>query len=192
MLIWGCHSLGTGPAPRDCPQGSPQALAPDGNSIVLTNRPAWRGCQPSPGNATTIANRGIPTFLPSSPQLSTGVSFCRTRVWGNALRGAEKGHACGSENGADMLDGPILAGLGGLPAGAAEENEDRDGRHSSSNRGPLPSKRHHPGRSHGTCQGAGRQPSLLPRYGWGYSPLTSGDVVENPGWVASMMPSVIL
>ena len=54
--------------------------------------------------------------------------------------GAEKRHACGSENGAVVSDGPILAGLGGLPAGTAEEDEGRDGRHSSSSRGPLPSK----------------------------------------------------
>lgn len=62
-----------------------------------------------------------------------------------------------------MLDGPILAGLGGLPSGATEENEGRDGRHSWLRRGPLPSKRHHPGRSRGTCQGAYAQPSPLPR-----------------------------
>lgn len=73
--------------------------------------------------------------------------------------GAEKGRACGSENGAVMIDGPILAGLGGLPPVAAEEDDGRGERHSSSSRGPMSSKRQHPGRSHGTCQGAGGQPS---------------------------------
>lgn len=95
---------------------------------------------------------------------------------------AEKGRACGSENGALMLDGPILAGLGGLPAGAAEEDDGRGGRHSSSSRGPMPSKRQYPGRSHGTCQGAGGQPSPASQVRVEMlSPLTSGDGGGNPG-----------
>lgn len=76
-----------------------------------------------------------------------------------------------------MLDGPILAGLGGLPARTMEENDGHDRRHSSS----LPSKRQHPGRSHGSYQGAGEEPSLLPMDGWRYSPLTSGDGGGKPG-----------
>lgn len=89
--------------------------------------------------------------------------------------GAEKSHACGSENGAGVLDGPILAGLGASPAGTTADEEGRGGRHPSSSRGPMPSKRQHPGRSRGTFQGAGGQPSLPPRYGWRWSPLASGD-----------------
>lgn len=55
------------------------------------------------------------------------------------------------------------------------------GRHSSSSRGALPSKRHHPGRSHGIWQGAGEKPSPMPRDRWRYSPLTSGDGGGKPG-----------
>lgn len=121
-------------------------------SFSQTNRLVWRGCQSSRGNSLLLRTEGSPRFTLLAPTTDRGVAFCRTRVWGNALRGAEKGHACGSENGAAMLDGPILAGLGGLPAGAMEGNEGYGRRHSSF----LPSKRQHPGRSHGSLPGSRR------------------------------------
>lgn len=132
-----------------------------------------------------FSNLGIdPHVLPSFPQQTNdrGVGLLPYQSPGKMHSNAEKGRACGSENGAVMLDGPILAGLGGLPAGAAEEDDGRGGRHSSSSRGPMSSKRQHPGRSHGTFQGAGGQPSPVSQVRVEMlSPLTSGDGGGNPG-----------
>lgn len=177
VLLWGCH-FPLAPAQR---RGTTRKVHPSSSPRWQLDRPDERllvgGLPALAMKHTTLQLRtsGSPRFA-LLPQQTTGVAaFCRTRVWGNMHSGAEKSHACGSENGAGMLDGPILAGLGALPAGTTEEKEGRDGRHSSSSRGPMPSKRQQPGRSRGTFQGAGGQPSLSPRYGWICSPLTSGD-----------------
>lgn len=130
MLVAALSPLLASSSAEGLPARFTQALAPDGNWMVQTNHQAPGG---GGGGAASLDHITVPSTLsgntlrsceprdphvwPSPPTRSDRGSPSAVPESGEMHSGAEKGHACGSENGAVVLDGPILAGLGGLPAG---------------------------------------------------------------------------
>lgn len=146
-------------------------------------------------HTSQIRTEESPRFALLFPQRRDwGASFCRTRVWGKCTPVRRKGHACGPENGAAMIDGPILAGVGGLPAGATDEDDGR-GRASFivQKRAPWPQRGSIPADPTALVKEQAGSQACRPGTGGDGSPLTHlGTVVEIPGSVASMMPSVMI